>query len=111
MGGKDRPLLELVEWRDIVIDAEAEQELRELIGLLNDPNSGPVENSSSDRSPVGRPSGSGKKPTGKTDCHSDTEKLYPVMASDLLGSQVGESVKSSQCIRACERQLPFDHFL
>lgn len=94
MGGKDRPLLELVEWRDLVIDTETEQELRDLVGLLNDPSSGRQWNI---RPPsgvllVGAP-GIGKSLLARLIATQTCRSFYSITPSDVLGGQVGESVK------------------
>ena len=94
MGGKDRPLLEPVQWRDVVIDAETEQELRELIGLLNDPDSG---REWKIHPPTGvllvGPPGTGKSLLARLIATQTRRSFYPIVASDVLGGQVGESVK------------------
>jgi transitional endoplasmic reticulum ATPase len=95
MGGKDRPLLEPVNWRDLVIDVETEQELRELIGLLNDPDSG---RQWKIHPPTGvllvGPPGTGKSLLARLVASQTRRSFYPITASDVLGGQVGESVKN-----------------
>ncbi len=94
MGGKDRPLLEPVEWRDVVIDTETEEELQELIGLLNDPGSGRQWkiHPPSGVLLVGAP-GTGKSLLVRLVATQTRRSLYPITPSDVLGGQVGESVK------------------
>ncbi len=94
MGGKDRPLLEPVEWRDVVIDTETEQELRELVGLLNDPSSGLQWkiHPPSGVLLVGAP-GTGKSLLARLIATQTRRSFYPITPSDVLGGQVGESVK------------------
>jgi len=94
MGGKDRPLLEPVDWRDVVIDLVTEKEIRELIALLNDPNSAEQWKI---HLPTGvllvGPSGTGKSLLARLIATQSRRSFYPITASDLLGSQIGESVK------------------
>jgi transitional endoplasmic reticulum ATPase len=94
MGGKDRPLLEAIEWRDVVIDAESEQELRELISLLNDPDSGRHWKIHPPTGVllVGSP-GTGKSLLARLIATQTRRSFYPITASDVLGGEVGESVK------------------
>ena len=94
MGGKDRPLLEPVEWRDVILDTESEQELQELIGLLNNPDSG---RQWKIHPPAGvllvGPPGTGKSLLARLIATQTRRSFYPITASDVLGGQVGESVK------------------
>ena len=94
MGGKDRPQLEPVQWRDIVIDSETEQELRELIGLLNDPDSW---RQWKIYPPTGvvlvGPPGTGKSLLARLIATQTRRSFYTIVASEILGGQVGESVK------------------
>ena len=71
-----------------------EQELRELIGLLNDPDSG---RQWKIHPPTGvllvGPPGTGKSLLARLIATQTRRSFYPITASDVLGGQVGESVK------------------
>jgi transitional endoplasmic reticulum ATPase len=93
-GGKDRPLVEPVEWQDIVLEEHVEQDLRMLIQLLNG-------SERAERLGVGVPAGLlllGPPGTGKTMiarliATESRRSFYAITAADVLGGITGESVK------------------
>jgi transitional endoplasmic reticulum ATPase len=93
-GGRDRPLVQPVQWQDIVLEEHVEQDLRMLIRLLND----------SERAeklglgvPTGLlllgPPGTGKSMIGRLIATESRRSFYPLTAADVLGGITGESVK------------------
>jgi len=93
-GGKDRPLIQPVEWQDIVLDERVEQDLRTLIELLNDFERAEklgVE------TPTGLlllgPPGTGKSMIARLLATQSHRSFYPITAADVLGGVTGESVK------------------
>ncbi len=94
MGGKDRPLVHPVHWNDLVIEEDVARDLRTLIQLLNDPEEAqrmhlPV--------PSGLlllgPPGTGKTMIARLIASETRRSFYPLTAADVLGSNVGDSVK------------------
>jgi transitional endoplasmic reticulum ATPase len=93
-GGKDRGLLERVEWSDVVLEEGVETEIRTLVRLLNEPNL-------AERMHVPIPSGLllvGPTGTGKTTiarliASQTNRSFYAVTPADLLGRYTGDSVK------------------
>lgn len=95
MGGEDRPLLEPVAWDDVILEAEVEQVLKDLIGLLNDSG---LADKWKVRPPSGvlliGPPGTGKSLVARLIATQTRRSFYPASASDILGSNVGDSVKT-----------------
>jgi transitional endoplasmic reticulum ATPase len=93
-GGKDRPLVQPVEWQDIVLEGHVEQDLRTLVQLLNDP--GRAEKMGMDI-PSGLlllgPPGTGKSMIARLIATQTRRSFYPITAADVLGGLTGESVK------------------
>ena len=93
-GGKDRPLVQPVQWQDIVLDEHVEQDLRTLVQLLNDP--GRAEKLGMDI-PTGLlllgPPGTGKSMVARLIATQTRRSFYPITAADVLGGLTGESVK------------------
>lgn len=92
-GGKDRPYFQTVQWEDLIVEADVEKELRTLIRQLN-----------ADWSvtkgitlPMGillvGPPGTGKTMIGRLIATQTKRSFYPLSAADILGGQVGASVK------------------
>ena len=93
-GGRDRPLVQPVQWEDIVLDEHVERDLRTLIQLLNDP--GRAEKMGLDI-PTGvmlvGPPGTGKSMIARLIATQTRRSFYPITAADVLGGLTGESVK------------------
>jgi transitional endoplasmic reticulum ATPase len=94
LGGKDRPFVQAVHWNDLVLEEDVAQDLRTLIQLLNDPEAGqkmrlPM--------PTGLlllgPPGTGKTMIARLIASETRRSFYPLTAADVLGSNVGDSVK------------------
>lgn len=92
-GGRDRPLVQPVQWEDVILEPDVERELRTLVRQLNSPWS--------DRKGltaptgillVGRP-GTGKTMIGRLLATQTRRSFYPVSAADILGGQIGASVR------------------
>ena len=94
VGGKDRPLVQSVEWQDIVLGEHVEQDLRTLIQMLNDPRR--AEKLGMDI-PTGvlllGPPGTGKSMIARLIATQTQRSFYPITAADVLGGVTGESVK------------------
>jgi transitional endoplasmic reticulum ATPase len=92
-GGKDRPLFQPVEWQDLIVEREVERDLRILLKQITAPWS--------DRKgmtiPTGvllvGPPGTGKTMIGRLIATQAQRSFYPISAADILGGQVGASVK------------------
>jgi transitional endoplasmic reticulum ATPase len=93
-GGKDRPLLQPVQWEDIVLEGDVERDLRTLVQLLNDP--GRAEKMGMDV-PTGLlllgPPGTGKSMIARLIATQTRRSFYPLTAAAVLGGLTGESVK------------------
>jgi len=92
-GGKDRPLFQPVEWQDLIVEEQVERDLRTLVKQLNarwsDLKGMTV--------PTGvllvGPPGTGKTMIGHLIATQARRSFYPLSAADILGGQVGASVK------------------
>jgi transitional endoplasmic reticulum ATPase len=92
-GGRDRPLFKPVQWEDVILEPEVEQELRALVRQMNlgwsEMRSMAV--------PTGvllvGPPGTGKTMIGRLIATQTRRSFYPLSAADVLGGQVGASVK------------------
>jgi transitional endoplasmic reticulum ATPase len=93
-GGRDRPLVQPVQWEDIVLDEHVERDLRTLVQLLNDP--GRAQKMGLDI-PTGLmligPPGTGKSMIARLIATQTRRSFYPITAADVLGGLTGESVK------------------
>jgi transitional endoplasmic reticulum ATPase len=89
-GGEDRPLFAPVDWADVIVAADVEQELRTLVSLLNHHSAEP-------ETPqglllVGAP-GTGKSLIARLIATQTGRSFYPVTPADVLGAGIGQSVK------------------
>lgn len=93
-GGKDRPLVQPVEWKDVVLEDHVERDLRTLIQILNDPAR--TEKIGMEV-PTGilllGPPGTGKSMIARLIATQTQRSFYPITAADVLGGLTGESVK------------------
>ncbi len=90
-GGQDRPLIQPVQWEDIIVEPGVEEELRLLVRQLKVHATSPLP------VPTGvlleGPPGTGKTMVARLLATQTARSFYPVTAADLLGSGQGESVK------------------
>ena len=90
-GGQDRPLIQPVQWEEIIVEPGVEEELRLLVRQLKVSGSSPLP------VPTGvlleGPPGTGKTMIARLLATQTARSFYPVTAADLLGSGQGESVK------------------
>ena len=93
-GGKDRPLINPVNWADLVLEEDVERDLRTLVRLLDDPEAArrmrlPL--------PTGLlllgPAGTGKTMIARLIATQTRRSFYPLTAADVLGGKMGDSVK------------------
>lgn len=93
-GGKDRPLIHAVNRNDLVLEEDVALDLRTLIQLLDDPEAAqrmrlPL--------PTGLlllgPPGTGKTMIARLIASETRRSFYPLTAADVLGGNVGDSVK------------------
>jgi transitional endoplasmic reticulum ATPase len=93
-GGKDRPLIHPVNWEDLVLEEEVERDLRTLVRLLDDP-----ETARRMRLPLPTgllllgPAGTGKTMIARLIATQTRRSFYPLTAADVLGGNVGDSLK------------------
>src|SRR5207248_8840499 len=96
VGGADRPLFRPVDWGDVVISPDVEQELRTLVSLLN--HKGMV--NLDVEAPTGLlligPPGTGKTMLARLIATQTHRSFYPITPADVLGGAVGASVKKLQ---------------
>jgi transitional endoplasmic reticulum ATPase len=93
-GGKDRPLVERVEWDEVIIEESVLQDLKSLVRLLDDP----VRTRAMGLEvPTGLlligPPGTGKTLIARLIASQTKRSFYPLTAANVLGAGVGESVK------------------
>ena len=90
-GGQDRPLIQPVQWEDVIVEPGVEEELRLLVRQLKVHATSPLP------VPTGvlleGPPGTGKTMIARLLATQTVRSFYPVTAADLLGSGQGESVK------------------
>ena len=93
-GGKDRPMLERVEWDEVVISESVKQDLKSLVRLLEDPERTRMLGL---EIPVGLllvgPPGTGKTLIARLIASQTKRSFYPLSAANILGGGVGDSVK------------------
>lgn len=99
MGGQDRPWFQPVTWNDIVLEADVEQDLKDLINLLN---GSPMAERWNIRPPTGTllvgPPGTGKSLLARLVATQTRRSFYPVTAAEILGGHVGDSVKKLNAV-------------
>jgi transitional endoplasmic reticulum ATPase len=90
-GGKDRPLIQPVQWEDLIVEPAVEEELRLLVRQLK------IRTGAAVPVPTGvllaGPPGTGKTMIARLLATHSSRSFYPVTAADLLGSGLGDSVK------------------
>jgi transitional endoplasmic reticulum ATPase len=103
-GGRDRPLFPPVEWHDLIVEEEVERDLRTLVKQLNAGWSS-VKGVTVPTGVVlsGQP-GTGKTMIGRLIATQTRRSYYPLSAADILGGQVGGSVKKLSEIFARARE-------
>ena len=105
MGGQDRPLFQPVDWEDVIVEPEVEQDLKELVSLLN---GAAFADRWKIRPPTGvlliGPPGTGKSLLARLIATETERSFYPILASDLLGGNVGDSVKKLRAIFECAKE-------
>jgi transitional endoplasmic reticulum ATPase len=92
-GGKDRPLFQPVQWDDLVVEADVAQELKTLIKQLNAGWSRTTEMIAPAGVLLVGPPGTGKTMIARLIATQTKRSFYPVSAAEILGGQVGASVK------------------
>ena len=92
-GGRDRPLFQPVEWQDLIVEEDVERDLRTLVKQLNAGWSS-VKGITLPTGVVlcGQP-GTGKTMIGRLIATQTRHSFYPLSAADILGGEVGGSVK------------------
>jgi transitional endoplasmic reticulum ATPase len=93
-GGKDRPMLERVEWDEAVIEESVKKDLKSLVRLLEDP----VRTQALGLEvPTGLlligPPGTGKTLIARLLASQTRRSFYPLTAASVLGGGYGDSVK------------------
>ena len=103
-GGRDKPLFQPVEWPDLIVEEEVERDLRTLVKQLNAGWS----TLKSLAIPTGvllvGPPGTGKSMIGRLIATQSRRSFYPLSAADILGGQVGASVKKLSEVFARARE-------
>ena len=92
-GGVDRPLFRPVEWSDVVISPEIEQELRTLISILNHRGIARLDVEPPTGLLLIGPPGTGKTMLASLIATQTRRSFYPITPADVLGGAVGSSVK------------------
>jgi transitional endoplasmic reticulum ATPase len=102
--GRDRPLFPPVEWHDLIVEEEVERDLRTLVKQLNAAWSS-VKGITVPTGVVlsGQP-GTGKTMIGRLIATQTRRSFYPLSAADILGGQVGGSVKKLSEVFARARE-------
>jgi transitional endoplasmic reticulum ATPase len=103
-GGRDRPLLQDVQWEDLIVESEVEEELRVLVKQLNAGWSATTGMTLPTGVLLIGPPGTGKTMIGRLIATQTQRSCYPLSAADVLGGQVGASVKRLSEIFARARQ-------
>jgi transitional endoplasmic reticulum ATPase len=104
-GGKDRPQLDRVEWDEVVIAESVKQDLKSLVRLLEDPER---TRALGLEAPAGLlligPPGTGKTLVARLIASQTNRSFYPLTAANVLGGNVGDSVKRVSAVFARARE-------
>ena len=92
-GGRDRPLFQPVHWDDLVVEEAVEHDLRALVKQLNAGWSNLKGIMVLPGVLLIGPPGTGKTMIGRLIATESLRSFYPLTAADILGGQVGASVK------------------
>lgn len=103
-GGADRPLFRPVEWEDVVIAPDVEQELRTLINVLNHKGITSLDVEAPSGLLLIGPPGTGKTMLARLIATQSRRSFYPITPADVLTGPVGGSVKRIQEIFARARE-------
>jgi transitional endoplasmic reticulum ATPase len=93
-GGNDRPIVEPVQWDEVVVEESVKQDLGSLVRLLEEPARTQAMGL---ESPMGLlllgPPGTGKTLIARLIASQTKRSFYPLTAASVLGGAVGDSVK------------------
>ena len=92
-GGADRPLFRPVDWEDVVISPEVEQELRTLVSVLNHKGIANLDVEAPTGLLLIGPPGTGKTMLARLIATQTHRSFDPITPADVLGGVVGGSVK------------------
>ncbi len=92
-GGTDRPLFRPVDWGDVVISPDVEQELRTLVSVLNHKGIAHLDVEAPTGLLLIGPPGTGKTMLARLIATQTHRSFYPITPADVLGGAVGGSVK------------------
>jgi transitional endoplasmic reticulum ATPase len=95
-GGADRPLFRPVDWGDLVISPDVEQELRTLISVLNHKGMAHLDVEAPSGLLLIGPPGTGKTMLARLIATQTHRSFYPITPADVLGGAIGASVKKLQ---------------
>jgi transitional endoplasmic reticulum ATPase len=111
-GGADRPLFRPVDWGDVVISPDVEQELRTVVSLLNHKGMASLDVEAPTGLLLIGPPGTGKTMLARLIATQTHRSFYPIAPADVLGGVVGASVKRLREIFArAKEQAPSILFL
>jgi len=99
-GGADRPLFRPVDWGDVVISPDVEQDLRTLVSVLNHKGMASLDVEAPSGLLLIGPPGTGKTMLARLIATQTYRSFYPLTPADVLGSAVGGSVKKMQAVFA-----------
>jgi transitional endoplasmic reticulum ATPase len=103
-GGADRPLFRPVDWGDVVISPDVEQELRTLVSVLNHKGMASLDVEAPSGLLLIGPPGAGKTMLARLVATQTHRSFYPITPADVLGGAVGGSVKKLREIFARARE-------
>lgn len=95
-GGADRPLFRPVDWGDLVVSPDVEQELRTLISVLNHKGMAHLDVEAPSGLLLIGPPGTGKTMLARLIATQTHRSFYPITPADVLGGAIGASVKKLQ---------------